>query len=106
MKKTFLALLYGFTLCGASAFAAEWTGYISDAKCGAKHTDGSEKSVKCVQGCVKGGTAPVFVSGDKVLKIDDASKSKVMDHLGHKVTINGSLSGDTVTIEDIKMAGE
>ena len=70
----------------------------------AKHTLMSEKSAKCVQGCVKGGTAPVFVSGDKALKIDDASKSKVMEHLGHKVTINGSLEGDTVTIEDIKMA--
>ena len=106
MKKTFLALVFGFTLCGASAFAEEWTGYISDASCGKKHTDGSEASVKCVQGCVKRGTAPVFISGDKVLKIEEASKEKVMAHLGHKVTINGSLSGDTVTIEDIKMASE
>jgi hypothetical protein len=105
MKKTFLALIFGFTMCATSGFAAEWTGYISDANCGAKHTDGSESSIKCVTSCVKRGTAPVFVSGDKVLKIDDASKSKVMDHLGHKVTIDGSLKGDTVTIDSIKMAG-
>ena len=106
MKKTFLALIFGFTLCATSAFAEEWTGYISDANCGAKHTDGSDGSIKCVTSCVKRGTAPVFVSGDKVLKIEEASRAKVMAHLGHKVTINGSLNGDTVTIEDIKMAGE
>lgn len=104
MKRALLASAFAITMCGASAFAAEWTGYISDAKCGKAHTDGSEKSVKCVTGCVKGGTAPVFVSGDKVLKIDQASQSKVMDHLGQKVTIDGSLHGDTVTIDSVKSA--
>ncbi|MBS1873990.1 MAG: hypothetical protein JSU00_12315 [Acidobacteria bacterium] len=104
MKNTLLAMVFGFTLCGGAAFAEEWTGYISDAKCGKAHTDGSEKSVKCVTGCVKGGTAPVLVSGDQVLKIDEASKAKVMDHLGHKVTVNGSLRGDTVTISSVKAA--
>lgn len=99
MKK--VALLGLFAM---AAFAESWTGYISDAGCGAKHADGSEKSMKCVTGCVKGkGAAPVFVVGDKVLKIDDASKAKVMDHLGHKVTVTGKLSGDTVSIDSVKM---
>ncbi|MBI3684059.1 MAG: hypothetical protein HY235_27110 [Acidobacteria bacterium] len=93
------------SLFAMSAFAAEWTGYISDSGCGAKHNDGSERSMKCVSGCVKGkGAAPVFVVGDKVYKIDDASKSKVMDHLGHKVTVNGKLSGETVSIDSVAMA--
>lgn len=92
------------SLFAMSAFAAEWSGTISDAGCGAKHADASEKSMKCVQGCVKGkGAAPVFVVGDKVLKIDEASKEKVMAHLGHKVTIMGKLDGETVTIDSIKM---
>lgn len=94
-----------FSLFAMSAFAADWTGVISDAGCGAKHADASEKSMKCVQGCVKGkGAAPVFVVGDKVLKISDASKAKVMDHLGHKVTISGKLDGDTVSVDSVKMA--
>ncbi|MDX1984930.1 MAG: hypothetical protein SFV51_31955 [Bryobacteraceae bacterium] len=93
------------SLFALSAFAASWTGYISDAGCGAKHADGSEKSMKCVTGCVKGkGAAPVFVVGDKVLKIDAASKDKVLEHLGHKVTINGKLADDTVTVETVEMA--
>lgn len=100
MKKLSLAL----SLCAVSAFAGTWSGTISDSKCGARHADASEKSMKCVQGCVKGGAAAVFVTGDgKVLKIKDASK--VADHLGHKVTITGSVDGDTVDIETVKMDG-
>ncbi len=94
----------GLSLWAASAFGATMTGYVSDAKCGKAHQDGSEKSVKCVEACVKGGVAPVFISGDKMYKLDDASKEKVMDHLGHKVTVNGSVKGDTLTINSVKMA--
>ena len=66
------------SLFAVSAMAEKWSGTISDAKCGKGHADASDKSMKCVEGCVKGGQAPVFVVGDKVLKIDDASKAKVM----------------------------
>lgn len=100
MKKFAMLALFAM-----SAFAASWTGYISDAGCGAKHADGSEKSGKCVNACVKNkGAAPVFVVDGKVLKIDDASKDKVMDHLGHKVTIDGKMAGETVTIDTVTMA--
>ncbi len=91
------------SLFALSAMAEKWNGTISDAKCGKAHADASEKSIKCVEGCVKGGQAPVFVVGDKVLKIDEASKAKVMSHLGHKVEIEGELKGDTVSIKSIKM---
>jgi len=90
------------SLFALSAFAAEWTGAISEAGCGAKHAAGTEKDVACVTKCVKGGAAPVFVTDGKVLKI--ANADKVTDHLGHKVTIAGKLDGDTVTIDSVKMA--
>jgi|RhiMethySRZTD1v2_1073278.scaffolds.fasta_scaffold3466330_1 hypothetical protein len=88
-------------LFSLSAFAESWTGTISDAKCGKAHADASEKSMNCVKGCVKGGMAPVFVVGDQVFKIKNADK--VMDHLGHKVTVTGKLDGDTVTVDSVKM---
>src|SRR3954451_22069026 len=90
------------SLFALSAFAAEWTGAISEAGCGAKHVDGSEKAVACVTKCVKGGSAPGLVTEGKVLKI--ANADKVMDHLGHKVTVTGKLDGDTVTIDSVSMA--
>ena len=36
------------SLFALSAFAAEWTGAISEAGCGAKHVDGSDKAIACV----------------------------------------------------------
>jgi hypothetical protein len=88
-------------LFAASAFAAEWEGTISDAKCGAAHADASEKSMKCVAACVKGGQKAVFVTDGKVMQI--ANQDKVTAHLGHKVTLSGKLDGDTITVDSVKM---
>ena len=95
MKFAFIAL---FAAC---AFAGEWKGTISDSKCGAAHADASEKSMKCVNGCVKGGQKAVFVSDGKVIQI--ANQDAVKEHLGHKVTLTGKLEGDTVTVDSVKM---
>lgn len=90
------------SLFSVSMFAGEWTGVVSDEKCGAAHADASEKSMKCVQGCVKGGKAAVLVVDGKVYKIADGTK--VAEHLGHKVVVNGKLDGETITIDTVKMA--
>ena len=96
MKKfAFIALF------AVSAFAADYKGTVSDAKCGAAHADASEKSTKCVNACVKGGQKAVFVIDGKVIQI--ANQDKVMPHLGHKVTLSGKLDGDTVTVDEVKM---
>jgi hypothetical protein len=97
MKKLVLVSLFSI-----AAFAAEWTGTISEDHCGAKHAAGTAADQKCVEGCVKGGATPVFVSDGKVLKISDPSK--VHDFLGKKVVVKGDLSGDTVTIASIEAA--
>jgi hypothetical protein len=101
MKKV-LATFALMAIGSLSAFAGEWSGYIADSKC--KHTDGTDKSIACTQSCIKKGADAVFVtSDDKVLKIDKASLDKVTPHYGHKVTVTGKVSGDTLTIDTIKM---
>jgi len=93
-----LALVFWFW--AAAGFAAEWTGYVSCAKCGAKHHDGSQASVDCVKGCIKGGAQAVLVVGDKTIKITNAAK--VPESLyGLKVTVKGTLKGDAVEIASI-----
>jgi Protein of unknown function (DUF5818) len=77
-------------------------GTISYSKCAAAHVDASEKSMKCVNACIKGGQKPVLVTEDKkVLTI--TNPEKVMDHLGHKVTIMGKVDGDSLTVDSVKM---
>jgi len=84
----------------AAAFAADkgtWTGFISDAHCGAKGNN--EAHASCAKECVKKGYAPVFVVGDKVYTITDPKK--VSDYVGDKVTITGTITGDKIDIEKI-----
>jgi hypothetical protein len=100
MKKlSFTAALFAM-----GAFAETWTGTISDANCGAKHVDASEKSQACAKSCVKRGAAAVFIVGDKVIKFDDSSKAKIADLVGQKVVITGDLKDDTVTVATVKAA--
>ena len=103
MKRIALAAMLALGLSTMSAMAADAIkGTISDSKCGAAHADASEKSMKCVQACVKGGQKAVFVTEDKkVLTI--ANPEKVAEHLGHKVTVTGKVSGDSITIDNVKM---
>lgn len=100
MKRVLVVLAFGSML----AMADSWSGFISDSMCGAKHTGADAKDAKCAQACVKEhGADPVFVSDGKVYKIADDSKAKVMEHVGHKVTIDGSMNGDTITVNEVKM---
>jgi NADH:ubiquinone oxidoreductase subunit E len=99
MKK--LALV--FVLSAAAALAAEWTGYVSESKCGAKHNDGSAASIGCVKGCIKGGAKPVLVVDGKVVAI--SNPDKVPEALsGLKVTVSGELKDEAVEIETIEAA--
>ena len=99
MKKLALVSLFA-----VGAFAASWSGTIVDEKCGAKHADASEASMKCVNSCVKGGSAAVFASGDKIYKFSNPDAVKA--HYGHKVMINGKMDKKTnmIMVKSVKMA--
>jgi hypothetical protein len=102
MKKTLAVAGLFFSLCAVSAFADSWDGVIADSMCGAKHKAGSAADAKCSQTCIKDkGASPVFVVGDNVYKIDNPDA--ITKHYGHKVTITGKLTGDTVHVDSVKM---
>jgi hypothetical protein len=99
MKK--LSLAFGvLSLFAVNAMADSWEGVISDAKCGKAHAE--KLNEKCVQSCVKGGQAAVFVTSEgKVLKIHNPEA--VAEHLGHKVTLTGKLMDGAVHVDSVKM---
>jgi hypothetical protein len=101
MKRFAAATILMLSFASASAFAESWNGTISDAMCGAKHVNATAADQACAQKCVKGGEAAVFVSGDKVYKIDN--QDAVKNHVGHKVTLTGTMTGDTIHVENVKM---
>lgn len=97
-------LIVSLSLCIAPAFAESWTGTLVDAKCALKHADASDASRKCVQSCVKAGSAVVFAVDGKIFKL--ANPDAVKEHLGNKVTVEGSLDKptETITIKSAKIA--
>src|SRR5712692_2469415 len=72
LKRVIMTAILVLSLSAVSAVADEFTGWISDSKCGVKGASAEHKD--CAAKCVKGGAAPVFVMDNKVLKIDDTSK--------------------------------
>jgi hypothetical protein len=103
MNKLWIALSIG-SLFAAGALAESMSGTISDANCGAKHAAATASDTACAKSCVKRGAAPVFVSDGKVYKIAPDSRDKVAELVGAKVTVNGKVDGDTVTIESAEAA--
>ena len=96
----------GIALCslvlvfGIGALAADFTGYIIDESCASKPAMKGNEA--CARKCIKGGSpAVLLMESAKVYKLDD--QAKVVEHAGHKVNITGTLDGDTIKVESIKV---
>src|SRR4051794_22014097 len=84
----------------AGAFGADFTGYIIDQSCASKPAMKGNEA--CARKCIKGGSPAVLLGEDaKVYKLDD--QEKAVEHAGHKVKVSGTLDGDTIKIESIKV---
>ncbi len=96
MKRILIASTFILSLFAVSAFAEEMSGEFTCSKC--KHT--GAKAADCAKKCIKNGVAPIFVSSDgKTYKI--ANPDKVGDAINEKVTVTGTVSEDTLTIESV-----
>ena len=98
MNKAILAfaLAAGFS---TSAMAASFTGYIIDQKCASIAS--MRGDVDCATKCIKGGSPAVLVTDDgKVYKIAD--QAKVVPMAGKKVTIMGTMKGDSIEVASVK----
>lgn len=102
MYKLWIAAGVGM-LFSAGLPAQSFSGTISDSACGARHESATVADAACVQRCIKRGGAPVLVSGGKVYQISAETREKVKDVLGQKVTINGTVDGDVVSIDTVEL---
>src|SRR5215467_11869274 len=90
----------GVMVLSTAGLAADFSGYVIDEMCSGKPAmKGSEA---CARKCIKGGSPAVLLTADaKVDKLDD--QAKVAEHAGHKVKITGTLDGDSIKVETIKI---
>jgi hypothetical protein len=94
------ALVFAFTL--SLTAADSWSGWISDAKCGAGGAKAEHK--ECALKCAEGGQKLVLVTSDsKVHALDNQALAK--EHAGHQVTVHGSAdaNGD-IKVSKIEMS--
>jgi hypothetical protein len=97
----------GIVLCAlaailsANAMAAEFAGYVMDEECSAKA--GMKGNATCAKQCIKDGSPAVLATDDgKVYKVDKAGQSQLATFAGKKVTVTGTLNGDTLTVTKIR----
>ena len=108
MKKVLaicLAMCFAFALT-ALAFddmgkSTTVNGYVSDSKCGVKGANANHAA--CAQKCEAAGEKLVIVTdGDqKVLSVDNQDALK--GHEGHHVAVTGTMAGDSVHVNGVKM---
>ncbi len=79
------------------------TGQVSDTMCGAEHMMPGKSAAECTRECVKGGSDYALVVGKKVYTLK-GDKSELDKYAGEKVTVKGTVSGDTVTAQSVTPA--
>ena len=81
-----------------------FTGKVSDAMCGAKHTEAGIAPADCVRACVQRGTKYALVVGDKVYNLstsDRASLDELNKLAWEQAKVTGTASGDTISVKSV-----
>ena len=96
------ALFFASTTLAADQ---SWLGKISDSNCGANHKAGEHgaktSDADCTAACIKAGAKYVLVSRGKVYQIANQDYAGLAGRGGQMAKVNGTLSGDTITITSI-----
>jgi len=100
MKKILLSVV-AMTLLGTmgAATGGSWTGWISDAKCGANI------DAVCARKCAAAGEKMVFVTIDKTV-IPITNPEAIKDHAGDHVKIKGTIDNGSLTVSSVKTIQE
>lgn len=110
MKKTTTLLLVLLALTAlAPALAAEatkgtWTGWITDASCGAKGANAAHKD--CALRCAGRGEKLVFFNNadKKLYSLDNQDLAKT--NIGQEVKVTGEVDGAAIKVATIEAAGQ
>jgi hypothetical protein len=76
------------------------TGVVSDAMCGQTHMMKDKPAAECLRDCVKQGTKYALVAGKNVYTLE-GHEADLDKYAAQKVTVMGTLKGETMTVESI-----
>jgi hypothetical protein len=89
-----------------AAITQSFTGKVSDAMCGAKHSEGVDPAT-CVRACVKKGANYALVVGDKVYTLQTSNQANLdeLDKLAwEQAKVTGTADGDVITVKSVTAA--
>ena len=84
-----------------------FTGRVSDAMCGAKHSEGNLAPADCVRACVQKGANYALVVGDKVYTLETSDQSALteLNKLAWaQAKVTGTAKGDTISVKSVAAA--
>jgi hypothetical protein len=91
----------------AGSGSQTFTGKVSDAMCGAKHSEGNIAPADCVRTCIQKGANYALVVGDKVYTLNTSDKA-ALDELSklawEQAKVTGTASGDTIAVKSVAAA--
>jgi len=101
MKKILsVSALIALLAIGVLAKNQRWTGYVSDAKCGAKIDPA------CTKKCLEAGEKMVFVNdGDKTV-VPVANPDALKNHVGQHLLVEGKMENNMLTVTNVKIMNE
>jgi hypothetical protein len=93
----------------AAGSTQTFTGKVSDAMCGAKHTEAGIAPADCVRACVQKGAKYALVVGDKVytLSTSDQAALDTLNKLAwEQAKVTGTATGDTIAVKSVTSAAK
>ena len=101
--KTKLTAVLMLALAGALTAVAQQqslTGVVTDSMCGAAHMAKDKTPAECTQVCVKDGMKYALAVEKKVYTLE-GHEAELAKLTGQKVTVKGTLKGDTLSIQEV-----
>ena len=80
-----------------------FTGTVTDSMCGTSHMAKDKTPAECTRMCVKDGMK-YALAADKKLYTLEGREAELAKLAGQKVTVKGTLKGDTVSVESVAAA--
>lgn len=91
------------TASGQAASSGEqksFAGTISDSMCGATHMAKDKSPAECTRMCVKDGQKYALIAGKKAYTLE-GHEAELDKYAAQKVTVKGTLKGETITVESV-----
>ena len=102
MKKLLAVSTLSLSFLSVSAMAETFHGVVSDAMCAKNDlakASGPDHAA-CAKKCIGMGSPAVLIVGTKIYTVSNPEKLNAF--AGKKVTVDGSVAGDTLTVASVK----